>query len=241
MAESFNVYWSVLLERAVQDTAVNALLTLAQRAGHLGFMRLVMPYQRVDVARNRFVSKFLEVTDNSGHPNPADVLIMLDNDHNHPADLLERLVSHPTECGVVAAKAHRRGAPYDPVLFLRMEDGQLHSLADWEPEAKLIAGAVAGTGAIAIRRWVFDKLQAEGYGVPFFRYVYPDGQNFPTEDMYFGKLCEKVGIPHYMDMTLEIPHLTTTEITGRTWDDWKASHADTEHYLPAQATGIGKK
>lgn len=213
-----DVYIGIPLERAVQEYAVSALLNVMLRAGGRGYKRLCLPYMRTDTARNKFVESFCALTGD-----PEDVLVMLDADHNHPQDIADRLAAHSV--GVVGALAHRRSEPYDPCAFFRGEDGQLHAIAKWEEGATLLQCAVVGTGAIAIKRWVFTKLEEAGLEWPWFRYYYPPNTKvYPTEDMYFGMCCEAVGIPHYVDVSLCTPHLTVNEIDESSWRDWMADH-----------------
>ncbi len=75
------------------------------------------------------------------------------------------------------------------------------------------AGGVVGGGAIAIQRWVFERLMEKGFAWPYFRLVYLEGSvDQPGVDMYFGAICEEAGIPHYVDCDLVTPHLRMVEI-----------------------------
>lgn len=215
-----DVYWSVLLEKAMQEYAVSALLNVAMRCGGLGYKRLALPTLRTDVARNRLVDAFLAQT-----TDPDATLVMLDADHSHPADIVERLAK--TDYGVIGALAFRRCAPFDPCAMLRGADGDLHAIATWAPDTDVLPCTVVGTGAIAIKRWVFDKLAAEGLSAPYFQYVYPANTTvFPTEDVYFGLICEHAGIAHHVDVTLITPHLTVGSVDETSWADWLTDHPD---------------
>lgn len=213
------VFWAVPMERAIQEHAVASLLNIERQAAQRNYRRFALPYLRIDVARNKFVTAFMEASSD-----PDDTLIMLDNDHRHPADILERLSAWPHEVGVVGALAYRRGEPYDPLAFIRTEDGNLHILARWEEGAKLIECTVVATCGIAIKRWVIERLDEIDLKGRYFQYRYPDGEHYPTEDMFFGEMCEKVGVSHYIDVSLEIPHLTVSEITHESWAAWQADH-----------------
>jgi hypothetical protein len=215
-----NVYWSYLAMPSMHELAASSLVNLAMRAGAAEFKRLVAPYMRTDVARNRLVSTFCELTSD-----PDDVLVMLDADHVHPQDVIDRLIAH--NVGVVGALAVWRNPPYTPCFMFRANDGRLHAGAEWESDAVLIPCTVVGTGAIAIRRGVFDLLIAAGIEPPFFRYHYEDGmKNFPSEDAYFGTMCEAAGISHHVDVTLEIPHLTNNASDLSSWQQWIADNED---------------
>lgn len=205
---------------SMHELAASSLVNLALRAGSHGYERIVTPYMRTDVARNRIVQAF---RDNTHDDN--DVLIMLDGDHVFPQDTIDRLIAH--EVGVVGALAVWRNPPYTPCFMFRASDGRLHAGAMWEEDAVLIPCTVVGTGAIAIRRYVFDMLEDAGVRPPFFRYHYDDEMTqFPSEDAYFGAMCESAGISHHCDVTLEIPHLTNSVSDLSSWQQWLAENSD---------------
>lgn len=200
---SKQVFVAVPMEKAISEYAVNALLQVAAHCGKRGYRQILWPCQRVDVARNNIVKLFLESSTDDD-----DTLVMLDADHTHPPDTVERLVAH--DVGVVGALAFTRGAPYMPCFFLRVE-GAFRAVTDWEGEGLMPVDAV-GTGAIAIKRSVFKALDGEGgpcEGGFFFQCVYPATMNTPTpsEDMWFATCCYMSGIKHHIDTSLVIPHL----------------------------------
>jgi len=214
VASPKQVYWAALPERAGagSDLAFNALLSVGVRAGQMGYIRLDIPYTRTDDARNKLSKVFYETA-----KNPRDTLVMLDVDHEHPHNLLERLAAR--DVGVVGALAFRRSKPYDPCFFLRAKEGMLVQPDDWDKaRADIERGTVVGTGAIAIQRWVFEKLTDAGYKWPWFRFTYSEDHDIqPGEDVYFGITCEQIGVPHYCDFTLETPHQTLTMVTEETF------------------------
>lgn len=234
-----SVYWALLTERNLGEHNVRSMLEIAAHAAKYHAARLDMTYTRTDMARNNLVSSFLEL---SSEPN--DTLVMFDDDHIHAPVSLERLVSW--DVGVVGALTFRRGEPYYPCFFVRDEkSGNLMMPSTWEQS--LAKGAIVGTGAIAIQRWVFEKLLQSGYPFPWFRYEYPilanngyldadgklapnkavgAGYVSPSEDMYFGSLCEKAGIPHHCDMGLIAPHLGVKVIDDKNWAQWLTDHPE---------------
>lgn len=210
-----SVFWVMLLERSLMDVAVDAALDVATWCGRLGYNRIAVPYMRTDMARNAIVKIFME---NANEPD--DALVMLDCDHAHPVDIVERLASHPTERGVVGALYFRRGAPYDPLFFTVKETDDssplLHAPAEWE-QGKTYECDVVATGGMLIRRWVFDTLRSAGVAWPYFQYAYPKPHYQQTEDVYFGLRCREAGIKHYCDTALIVPHLTVQGINLETW------------------------
>src|ERR1044071_1567025 len=106
------VYVAVVMDKYLEQYAVNALLQVAAHCGKHGFDQILWPSQRVDVNRNNIVRMFLQASKRDD-----DTLVMLDSDHVHPADIVERLVAH--DVGVVGALAFTRGAPFMPCFFFR--------------------------------------------------------------------------------------------------------------------------
>jgi hypothetical protein len=216
------VFWSVLMERSIQELGVRSLLQIASVNGALGYKQIMTGYARTDVARNKIVKVFLEQTHD---PNAS--LVMLDCDHNHPVDIVKRLTQYPDEIGVIGALAFRRGQPFDPCFYIRTEDG-LVCPVDF---GGVMKGAAVGTGAICIKRWVFEKLSASGWHYPYFRYEYGEGDekynaDFPSEDMVFARACEDRGIAHWCDTSLITPHLTTAEIDQESWLQYLQDNPD---------------
>jgi hypothetical protein len=75
---------------------------------------------------------------------------------------------------------------------------------------------------------VFDELDRQGLGPWYFRYNYRVGEDgtlhMPSEDMHFGELCRKAGIPHYVDLSFESPHVTLGFVDQQTHLDYWADH-----------------
>jgi hypothetical protein len=235
-------YWAVLMDRQFDEQAVNALLNVAEAAAQAGAVRLYTPYQRVDTARNRLVNGFLAASSER-----EDTLVMLDADHLHPAQAVPHLASFKE--GVVGLLYFRRTNVYsttgpDPLMFHLTPTG-FEPVREWTPGA-LVACDMVGTGAIAVKRWVFEALGAAGCPRPWFRYVYKDGESiFPTEDAYFGLLCHHAGIPHFCDTGLVTAHLTWETIDADSYRVYQEATREVEAVLPAalraylQPTGKG--
>ncbi len=206
------IFWTILPEKAVQEYAFMSSLAVASRAGNLGYTYMGANCQRTDVARNKLARAFRKLAKDKN-----DVLVMLDCDHVHPHDIIERLISYKPDHGVVGALAFRRGEPYFPCFFLR-KDGKL--LQPLQFTGELMPCTIVGTGAIAIRRWVFDAVAKAGYKAPF-TYDYNDMMHetgeYQSEDVAFGLICERLGIAHYCDTGLITPHLTVAVIDDNTW------------------------
>lgn len=212
------VFWGVMMERSVAYGPVNHLLDIAMHAGMIGAMRISVPYQRVDAARNQMVEAFRAIA-----TSPDDTLVMLDCDHRHPESIIERLAVR--KMGVTAALAFRRSKPYEPMFFVRDSKGQLRSPGITKPVT--YECDATGTAAVAIKRWVFDRL-AEAGDHYFFRYEYRDcpfGWR-SSEDMYFAKLCEDAGIKHHVDCSLVTPHMGIKNVDQGTWEEYREEHPE---------------
>lgn len=229
-----NVYIACLKERAILEDGVNALEGLMLEAGRRGYHRIDVPYTRTDLARNLISVLFLEDARDDD-----DALVMLDCDHKHPPDLIERLLSHNVD--VVGALAFKRDHPFSPCFFVQEGDSVVFPKT-WS--YGLVPCYTVGTGAIAIRKRVFRKLEEKGCYWPYFRYSYfnpviKQGNEWswqaiaagkrasmPSEEIFFGMNCAESGIQHYVDTTLEIPHLSVGWVDSTTVEAYRADNPD---------------
>jgi len=202
---------AIPLERTVPGAVFHSFLRIVQR----GHPVMALPYMRTDTARNEFASHLLK--------SQFTHILMLDLDHAHPADIVERLarwvVEDPTRL-IVSGMYFRRGEPYEPVAWIRGSNGIYHSLAEWDAAGGLVQVHALGTGAMLISREVFERLPR-----PWFAYVYnEDGETSNGEDMYFCKLCETHGIAMWLDTTTVSPHLTDGWIDERAYRNYQREH-----------------
>lgn len=215
------VYYSVLMERTIPDYAFSSFMDLSMRAGHLGHARINIGYTRIDVARNTLVAEFIR-----NAKSDDDTLVMLDADHMHPDYTVERLAAHDE--GVVVALAFRRCVPYDPQIYRFNDEGNLVQPSEWGQG--LLKIDAFGCAAIAMKRWVFRKLDEAGISYPWFRFWYPKGMGldnkFPSEDIFFGLACGNAGIDCYCDTTVVSPHLTVGTVQTDTWQAYLADHPE---------------
>lgn len=223
-----SLFWSILSERngAANDQCYISHLRAATNAGKNGFMPLLLGYCMTDNARNNIVEEFMRVSSRDN-----DQLVMMDSDHVIPENILERFAVEKPEHGVVGALAFRRGAPYDPCYFVRV-NGVLCSPYEFDMN-EVYPCAIVGTGAISIRRWVIIELERAGFSYPWFKYEYPVGiKNRPGEDMYFGRICEQAGISHYVDTSIIIPHCDNGSfIDNATFENYKKLHPAPENEI----------
>lgn len=215
------VFWEVLPERhgAAYYEAYATILNVVEFTARLkDYHRLRVRPLPVAHARNAACQAFMDINNINGQPyeqDPNDTLVMLDSDHYLPTDIVYRLAQH--DKGVVGALATSRGDVPFLCFFGRGADGEVYNMSEWE-DNELAEGVVVGSGAIAIKRWVLQKL--DHCKPSWFRYLYGGFKFESTEEMYFGYECAKAGISHYCDTSIWIPHCTVAYTTPEEWRQW---------------------
>ena len=137
-------------------------------------------------------------------------ILMLDADHLHSADVVERLtrwvVADP-KIQVVSGMSFRRGPPFDPNAWMLDEaKNRTYPLLSWGQG--LIKVDLIGGSCMLINREVFEVLPW-----PWFCFTYAGPGQFGGEDIYFSRKCKAAGISIYCDSTTVSPHLTKHWIT----------------------------
>lgn len=203
----------VPLERSIShaDKVFYNFIAIAQQ----GFPFIRMNYTRTDLARNKFAQHVLA--------SDFTHLIMLDLDHVHPIDIVQRLMrhfAHHPEIQVVGGLNFRRGEPYDPCAFIRGKDRRYYPIAEWDDDALIRVDAI-GTGSIAISRDVFTKIEP-----PWFWNDYSRAKDdvWPGEDMGFAEKCQIAGISMYVDTSLTSPHLIDAVVEEESYREFIRSH-----------------
>ncbi len=205
-----------LLERTISyaDLVFPACMQIAAQ----GPVVLNMPYQRTDLARNRASMELLK--------SDFTHLLMLDIDHVHPHDIIQRLakwvLKDPKKYQVVGGLNFRRSEPYDPCAYKTGADGSMYTIA-WEKDDEIVEVDRLGTGSILIAREVFETIPP-----PWFWNDYSQSWRdaWPGEDIGFNKLCVQHGIKMWVDVTVTSPHITPAIIDGATWQKWTANNQD---------------
>lgn len=211
-AAGLRIVVGVPMERTVPQEAFHSFWAIAQK----GWPLMELRYQRTDVARNLMAKALL----NSDFTH----LMMLDLDHLHPPDVVERharwALADPERL-VVAGLHFRRGEPFDPLAFVFGADGGLHPIAEWQPG--LFQAHAVGHGSLLVHRSVFERTPAPWWA---YDYAQADDWRFPSEDMYFCYQCRAAGIALWCDTTTSSPHLIQQAVTEDTFRDWMARHPD---------------
>jgi hypothetical protein len=191
------------LERQVPGSVFQNFLQIARH----GWNFIDPVYRRTDVSRNIFGRTLLE---HKGFTH----LVMLDLDHWHPFDIVQRLLAPAVhdrdKYQVVGALAFRRGEPFNPCAYQLDPDGELQVIIDWTPG--LLKVDAIGHGAMAIDRRVLEKLPAPWWQYEYWEWEMSDDYNYPTEDLYFSELCRDHGVNIWCDTRIRTPHLAETAI-----------------------------
>jgi hypothetical protein len=173
-----------------------------------------IPYGRTDVVRNRAALALLQST--------FTHVLMLDQDHKHPWDVVQRLcrwvVADPNKL-VVSALNFRRGAPYDPCVYLEGHDHMLYPPAEWEQG--LIKVDAVGTGTLLIAREVFEILEPPWFWNDYSRVM---EDRWPGEDLGFSRKCGEAGIELWCDTTLTSPHMIDAFVDESSYRQYMADH-----------------
>lgn len=179
-----------------------------------GLPIMKMPYGRTDMVRNKLAIELLK-TDFTH-------LLMLDVDHKHPWDIVQRLsrwvLLDPKKL-VIGGLNFRRGPPYDPCCYLRGKDGKLYPPVEWTPG--LIRVDAIGTGSILIAREVFERLPPPWFYNDYSR-VWED--EWPGEDLGFSQLCRDNGIEMWVDTTTTSPHMIDGWVDETSFRQYLADH-----------------
>ena len=211
------IFWAVLTYKSPPETAPQ-LLDISAQAAVNGYRRIAVRPQRTDMVRNWLIDIFMrESTD------PHDTLIMLDEDHMHPTDILQRLVAWDSP--VVGGLSFKRGPNYSPLAWVWYpKDNGFRAMAEW-PKGALMKVDAVGVNACAIQRGAILQCEAWGLYRPYFRYEYkPREEWYPSEDMTWFRACVQAGIECYCDTSLVSPHLDAGWVEESSWAEWVRDH-----------------
>lgn len=178
-------YVSSLTETAVRLTQAEIGLYHAIAPGN--------PF--LDLARNSLVEKFLK--------SPADTLLFVDADVGWDAKVIGRILSY--EQGVVGGLVPKRNPDDDSCFHQSACTGVI--------EDNLIQSLELPTAFMAIKRWVFEKMEK-----PYFK-IGSNEKDF-GEDIYFCRRLVEMGEYCWID-----PDITFTHRGGKAWKGNFYDHA----------------
>lgn len=189
-------------ERTVMVQAMDGMASVIYRAALHNWDIFNFGYRFTDVARNQMAEKLLE-SDNTW-------LCMLDSDHRHAPDVVEKLVAcalaFPDQVDIVSGLNFRRGTPYEPMAYRYSDDGRLVPLYRWG-EGLIEVDAVA-TCAVLIHRRVFEALTP-----PWFWFSYREDGRWQGEDInFFRRLKRETKFRVWVHPQITSPHLIVDEV-----------------------------
>jgi hypothetical protein len=169
--------------------------------------------------------------------NGDEWLLFLDDDQVFAPDLLEQLLSHDKD--IVAALCMNRAEPYGPFCFEEEPVEGIYRPIDLRAHSgdELVRVAAVGTGAMLIRRHVFEGIPPEEW--------FPITES--GEDMMFCQAARDRGFEIYCDLGARLGHMTTTVVWPATrpngeWvvgfvisDETRLSREITEPFPPLTA------
>ena len=167
----------------------------------------VPPNIRIDVVRHTMAKTLLQ--------NDYTHLLMLDIDHQHPLDIIQRfarrVIEDPTR-RIISGLNFRRRPPHDPVGGYLDDKGRRVLIENWGTD--LIPVDECGAASLLIERSVFEELEP-----PWFFNIYDDiwRDNWPGEDIGFSRKAKQAGIDVWIDPTIQSPHCTTSFVVEETW------------------------
>lgn len=202
------------LERAMSyvDSVLPQIVQIAQRGADF----IWSDYSAVAISRNKAAIQLLgtEYTH----------VLMLDLDHVHPADIVERLakwvVAYP-EVKVVGGLNFGRRPPYKPCIAIKGDKP-----GEWMIPTQLEHGTLTpvdmlGTGCILINREVFEELTPPWFENDFSSWA---TGYYAGEDTTFSRRCREAGIELYVDPDVTSPHIDYHTITEETWRSYYAEN-----------------
>ena len=206
------IFLHVLLERSISyaDKVIWPWFEMIQQ----GVPYIKLGYGRTDFSRNQ--SAIMLLKSNFTHH------LMIDADHIHPGDLIERLakwVILDDNVWVVGGLNFRRGVPYEPCSFVYGEDKKVYSPAAW-PNG-LMEVDVLGTGCVLIDRRVYETIEP-----PWYTYDYGEvwRNHWPGEDISFSRRCREAGIKLWTDCTTTSPHCIDQTVDANTFHAYNKQH-----------------
>jgi hypothetical protein len=150
-----------------------------------------------------------------------------------PDDLILRLLAHDKD--IVTINAYRKGFGFFPVVSMQDGGDDYFRPVHIKPkEGKLRRVSSAGTGAVLIKREVFEAIN-----FPWFKseYIDPVGEDMEAESLIEGKLfvsednrfyvvATSLGFKLYCDFSIEIGHIGDKEYTWRDHEDYLQKHPE---------------
>jgi GT2 family glycosyltransferase len=176
---------------------------------------LSVGYTEVTMAINQAIHMFLDA-------NYHTHFLILDIDHVHPVDIVQRLgkwIIHDNNVKIVGGVNHRRGVPYDPCVYEKTDDHKISTIAiDVLEKAKQSGNLVEvdsmGAGCMLIAREVFEAIDPPWWEWDYKRY---DKGRARSPDAYFCEKAQEKGFKIWADPSTCSPHIGLSLIDMNTF------------------------
>jgi len=141
---------------------------------------------------------------------------MTDTDQVYPQDTLMRLLEHDKK--IVAAKVHRRTAPYDPILLRgNINNYDIVSDEEWSKDGgQLIEVDATGFGSVLLDMEVFETIARPWFVFDLYNWDTPLG-----EDVGFYIKAKEAGYRVWVDCSIKVGHLSRMAITEESYFAYK--------------------
>lgn len=175
-------------------------------------------YTEVTMAINEAIHMFLDT-------NYHTHFLILDIDHVHPTDIVQRLsrwVVKDNNVKIVGGVNHRRTEPFDPCAYRKDSDHKLSTLSVGELEEaekndRLVECDSMGAGCILIAREVFEAIEPPWWEWDYKNY---DKGRMRSPDAYFCEKAQKKGFKIWADPSTCSPHIGLTLVTMDTFKQY---------------------
>lgn len=202
------------MERTFNNSAFFHFWQVANR----GWPIIPFVYGRTDLNRNKM--GWWMVSDGKEYTH----VVMLDADHLHPEDIVERLarwVLQDRSRLVVGGLNFRRTQPFDPCIF-QLDDKDINR-PPMEWEKGLIEVSAIGHGCMIVSRQIFEQLSPPWW---VYAYNWAHQNQYPSEDMWFCQRLREEGIQMWCDTTTTSAHLTDFAIHEGTFRSYIKQNPD---------------
>lgn len=138
-------------------------------------------------------------------------ILMLDNDHKHPANIVRQLLAHDKD--VVGGLNFKRTEPHHPCAvteILPIEGRPGYSRQTFPARnSGLVKVDGVGTGCLLVKLSALERLEKPWFYMPYHDFASGDmtEESWPGEDGGFCLRCKEAGVEMFCDTGLTSPHL----------------------------------
>ena len=190
------------------------------RIAQQGWALADLPHVMTPMAREKIAIHLLE------HPEFTHT-VMLDQDHIHPPDIVNRLgklANENRDKWIIGALNYRRAPPFDPVGYWIDEKAQRYYTvppSQWGTELREVQ-------ALGLSAAIFAREAFEAFGPPWFDMDWSKAAEgaYPGEDTCFSRHAQAAGVKLWADPTLCSPHLKLIGVGREYHEQWVREHPE---------------